>query len=132
VGSHAGFLRSQGQDSADVDAVGTNDLTKAKGITAKEIALLEYVKILTLEPAKMTDADVQKLRKAGWNDKEIFEATFDTSLFAFFNRMADAYGLDYPMNGWKPPVTTKATTKPALTPPPPTTTTVPTAPGTGK
>jgi alkylhydroperoxidase family enzyme len=81
-----------------------NDLSKAKTITKKEIALLEYVKVLTLEPAKITDIDVEKLRKVGWNDKEIFEATFDTALFAFFNRMADAYGLDYPMDGWKPPV----------------------------
>jgi alkylhydroperoxidase family enzyme len=109
VGSHAGFLQSQGQDVTDVDAVGMNDLTKAKTITKKELILLEYVKLLTLEPAKVTDADIEKLRKAGWNDKEIFEATFDTALFAFFNRMADAYGLDYPMDGWKPPVATAPT-----------------------
>jgi alkylhydroperoxidase family enzyme len=104
VGSHAGFLQSQGQDITDVEAVGMNDLSKAKSITKKELILLDYVKLLTLEPAKVTDADIEKLRKAGWNDKEIFEATFDISLFAFFNRMADAYGLDYPPTGWKPPV----------------------------
>jgi alkylhydroperoxidase family enzyme len=109
VGSHAGFLQSQGQDVSDVDAVAMNDLTKAKTITKKELILLEYVKVLTLEPAKVTDVSIETLRKAGWNDKEIFEATFDTALFAFFNRMADAYGLDYPMTGWKPPVTTVVT-----------------------
>ena len=104
MGAHAGNLRSQGQNQDDVDAVATGDLTKARGLTKKELILLEYVNLLTLEPATTRDVDVEKLRKAGWNDKEIFEATFDISLFAFFNRMADAYGLDYPARGWKPPV----------------------------
>ena len=39
---------------------------------------------------------------AGYTDEQIFEASFITAMFAFFNRMADAYGLDYPMNGWMP------------------------------
>jgi len=42
------------------------------------------------------------MRSVGWTDEEIFEAAFDTALFAFFNRMADAYGLDYPTGGWQP------------------------------
>ncbi len=101
MSAHAGFLRSQGQDSGDVDAVGTGDLTKGKGITKKELGLLELVKLLTLEPAKCTDKDIEKVRTLGWKDPEIFEAVFDTALFAFFNRMADAYGLDY--GSWLPP-----------------------------
>jgi hypothetical protein len=68
----------------------------------KELALLEYVKVLTLEPGNVKDAHVEKLRKVGWTDEQIFEASFITALFAFFNRMADAYGLDYPSNGWLP------------------------------
>jgi hypothetical protein len=100
-------LQLQGQDSKDVDAIGQGDPSKATGLKAKEIALLEYVKLLTLEPAKVRDADVWKLRKAGWTDEQIFEATFDTALFAFFNRMADGYGLDFPSTGWHPPTETK-------------------------
>jgi uncharacterized peroxidase-related enzyme len=92
----------QGQDAKDVDEIGTLNLDKAK-LSDKERALLDYVKALTLEPAKVRDGHVERLRKAGWNDEEIFEASFITALFAFFNRMADAYGLDYPMGGWLPP-----------------------------
>ncbi|WP_369016174.1 carboxymuconolactone decarboxylase family protein, partial [Armatimonas sp.] len=88
MSSHGGFLRSQGQDLSDVDAVGTGDLTKAKGLAPKERELLGFVKRLTLEPAKVSDIDVEALRKVGWTDEQIFEATFDTALFAFFNRMA--------------------------------------------
>jgi alkylhydroperoxidase family enzyme len=92
----------QGQDSKDVDSIGTAKVSESK-VTEKERALLDYVKVLTLEPAKVRDADVERLRTAGWKDDEIFEASFITSLFAFFNRMADAYGLDYNPERWMPP-----------------------------
>jgi len=101
VGSHARFLQVQGQNPDDVDHIASLDPEDAK-ITEREHALLDYVKVLTLEPASVRDTHVERLRKAGWKDEEIFEATFDTALFAFFNRMADAYGLDYPAGGWLP------------------------------
>jgi hypothetical protein len=41
-----------------------------------------YVKTLTLEPAKVTDEQVEGLRKAGWTDDQIAEASFDSALFA--------------------------------------------------
>lgn len=69
----------------------------------KNRVLLRYVEKLTLRPAQVRDPDVQALRTAGWKDEEIFEASFITSLFAFFNRMADAYGLEYPRGGYVPP-----------------------------
>ena len=69
----------------------------------KDRALLDYVEVLTRQPWTMKDSHVQRLRNVGWTDEQIFEATFDTALFAFFNRMADAYGLDYPQQGWHPP-----------------------------
>ncbi len=101
MGSHAGFLQSVGTDKNIVDAVASNKVDTAK-LSTKDRALLDYVEILTREPAKVRDNHVQRLRAAGWTDEQIFEATFDTSLFAFFNRMADAYGLDYPAGGWMP------------------------------
>ena len=107
MGSHATALRGQGVDQDTVDAVGTTNIDEA-GLSPKDRALLKYVKILTLEPAKTKDADVQALREAGWTDEQIWEATLETSFFAFFNRMADAYGLDYPKSGWKPPHTDKS------------------------
>ncbi|MCX6367886.1 MAG: hypothetical protein NTX57_14450 [Armatimonadetes bacterium] len=103
MSSHGGFLRSQGQEISDVDAVGMGEPEKAKGLAPKERELLKFVKRLTLEPAKTSDLDIEALRKAGWTDEQIFEAAFDTALFAFFNRMADAYGLGYEKSGWLPP-----------------------------
>lgn len=95
-------MQLQGQDIKDVDLIGTNQKEKSS-ILPKEQALLDYVKVLTLTPGDMRDKDTEKVRQAGWTDPEIFEAAFITSLFAFFNRMADAYGLDSNPNYWLPP-----------------------------
>lgn len=101
MGSHARFLQLQGQNETDVDAIASGKAERSK-VSPKEQALLEFVKVLTLEPAQVRDSHTEALRKAGWNDEQIFEASFITSLFAFFNRMADAYGLDYPPGGRMP------------------------------
>ena len=106
MGSHAGFLQAAGAEKELVDAVALNDLSKVS-ISDKDRALLDFVRILTVEPWMTRDAHVVRMRKAGWSDPEIFEAAFITSLFAFFNRMADAYGLDYPQGGWLPPALQK-------------------------
>lgn len=37
--------------------------------------------------------DVQKLRDHGWTEDQIAEAVYITALFAFFNRVADAFGV---------------------------------------
>ena len=101
MGSHGGFLQAVGADKDLVDAVATNQLDKVT-LNDKDKSLLDFVRILTVEPWMTRDAHVIRMRKAGWTDEEIFEAAFITSLFAFFNRMADAYGLDYPQGGWLP------------------------------
>jgi alkylhydroperoxidase family enzyme len=92
----------QGADRHDVDWIAEGHPEKALLAMADRV-LLDYVKVLTLSPAEVRDTHVQRLRNAGWTDEQIFEASFITALFAFFNRMADAYGLDYPPNGWLPP-----------------------------
>ena len=61
-----------------------------------EQALLEFVKLLTQHAYRVTDEDVQRLRDLGWNDDQIAEAVFVTGLFAWFNRVADAFGLRDP------------------------------------
>jgi alkylhydroperoxidase family enzyme len=36
---------------------------------------------------------VQKLRDVGWQEEQIAEAVYITAMFAFFNRVADAFGI---------------------------------------
>lgn len=63
------------------------------GLNAAERALLEYVEIITRAAYRSTAEDVEKLRVAGWNDDQISEAVYIAALFAFFNRVADAFGV---------------------------------------
>jgi alkylhydroperoxidase family enzyme len=55
--------------------------------------LLDYVELITNAASRSTAEDVQKLRDAGWSDNQISEAVYVTALFAFFNRVADAFGV---------------------------------------
>ncbi len=63
------------------------------GLTVAERALLNYVELVTRAAAQTTAEDVQKLRDAGWNEDQIAEAVYVTAMFAFFNRVADAFGV---------------------------------------
>lgn len=63
------------------------------GLTAAERALMDYVKLITEESHRSTPEDVQKLRDAGWKEDQIAEAVYITAMFAFFNRVADAFGI---------------------------------------
>jgi alkylhydroperoxidase family enzyme len=62
-------------------------------LTASERVLLEYVKLITEAAYRSTAQDVQTLRDAGWSENQISEAVYITALFAFFNRVADAFGV---------------------------------------
>ena len=63
------------------------------GLTQAERALLDYVELVTKAASQTTHADVQKLRDAGWTENQIAEAVYVTAMFAFFNRVADAFGV---------------------------------------
>ena len=52
-----------------------------------------YVELITKDAARSTYEDVQKLRDTGWKEDQIAEAVYITALFAFFNRVADAFGV---------------------------------------
>ena len=62
-------------------------------LTAAERALLGYVEKVTNAAPRTTHEDVQKLRDAGWSEDQIAEAVYVTAMFAFFNRVADAFGV---------------------------------------
>jgi alkylhydroperoxidase family enzyme len=63
------------------------------GLTPAELALMEYVKLITEAAYRSTIADVETVRRAGWTENQIAEAVYITALFAFFNRVADAFGV---------------------------------------
>ncbi len=69
-----------------------------------ERGLMEFVRLVTLHAYKTTDDDVQRLKELGWTDPQLAECVYITALFAFFNRVADAFGLEDPNYFKSPPV----------------------------
>jgi alkylhydroperoxidase family enzyme len=75
-----------------VQALSRGDLDGA-GLSAAEHGLLEYVAKVTEAAYRTTHEDVEKLRELGWTEPQIAEAVYITAMFAFFNRVADAFGV---------------------------------------
>lgn len=72
------------------------------GLTSAERFLLDYVELITKAAYRSTPEDVGKLRAVGWREEQIAEAVYIAALFAFFNRVADAFGVpsqDYLQKG---------------------------------
>ena len=63
------------------------------GLSQAERALLDYVTKVTEAAYRTTPEDVQILREHGWTEPQIAEAVYITAMFAFFNRVADAFGI---------------------------------------
>jgi alkylhydroperoxidase family enzyme len=75
-----------------VQAIAEGALDEAE-LSAAERALLDYVTKVTEAAPRTTEEDVQNLRNHGWTEPQIAEAVYITAMFAFFNRVADAFGI---------------------------------------
>jgi alkylhydroperoxidase family enzyme len=65
----------------------------AAGLTTAERALVDYTRLITDAAYRSTAEDVQRLRDQGWSEEQISEAVYIIAMFAFFNRVADAFGV---------------------------------------
>ena len=54
---------------------------------------MEYTEIITRAAYRSTTEDVAKLRNHDWTEDQISEAVYIIAMFAFFNRVADAFGV---------------------------------------
>ncbi|WP_170475893.1 carboxymuconolactone decarboxylase family protein [Ruegeria arenilitoris] len=55
-------------------------------IDTAQVKAMKYARKLTTDPAGMTEADVDALRKVGWDDGEILEINQVCAYFAYANR----------------------------------------------
>ena len=83
----------QGEQYSQAAAALRNGDLDAADLTAKHRLLLEFVGTLTRHAYRITDAQVQRLREAGWTDAQIAEAVYDGALFNLFVRLADAFDI---------------------------------------
>jgi len=56
--------------------------------------MLDYVRILTIRPASVTEEDIFRLRDNGFGDKAILEINQIAGFFAWCNRTIDGLGVE--------------------------------------
>ena len=61
-------------------------------LPARERVLIDYAAKLTRQPTKMSAADLEPLRQAGFSDLEILDATHAIAMFAWANRLMQTLG----------------------------------------
>ena len=72
---------------------------EASGLDEKEKALCRFAKSLTISPEKSKDEGlIRPLRKLGFSDREILDATLVIAYFNFVNRMVLGLGVDLEEN----------------------------------
>jgi uncharacterized peroxidase-related enzyme len=89
--SHGFFLCVHGGATA-VDSILQGNLDSAP-IDTSEKMLLTFVAKINSASDKIDAGDVQALRSVGWTNEQIAEAVHLAAAFAFFNRVANAFGL---------------------------------------
>ena len=92
----------QGGTDEVIEALSRGDIAAA-GLSDAERALMRFVELVTRHAYRTTADDVERLRQAGWTDAQVAEAVYIAALFAFFNRVADAFGLADPHYGQPAP-----------------------------
>jgi uncharacterized protein YciW len=63
-------------------------------LTVKEMAMLEFAELLTVQPSNVIRSDVQRLREVGWADEDIVDIVHQTALFNYMTRVADGLGVE--------------------------------------
>lgn len=63
-------------------------------LTEAEFAMLEFAEKLTQTPSDMREADVNKLRDAGWTDRDVLDIVHVCAYFNFRVRVVDGLGLE--------------------------------------
>jgi alkylhydroperoxidase family enzyme len=83
------------QFEAAAEALRNGDL-EAAGLPPSEHLLLEFTGTIARAAYRVTDEQVEGLRKAGWTDEQIAEAAYVAALFSLFVRLADTFGIEPP------------------------------------
>ena len=88
---HKVFARAHGIEPQVIEAL-LND-TESDGIEPRLRPILAYVRKLTLEPAKMVEADAQAVYDAGWTEEALFSAIQTCAVFNLMNRIVEGTGV---------------------------------------
>jgi uncharacterized peroxidase-related enzyme len=94
--THGGFVRRHSGDSGLASQL-LSDYTQAE-LSAPDLKMLDFALKVTVEPASMTEGDLDGLRDAGFLEQDILSIVLVTCLFNFMNRVASSLGVEIPGN----------------------------------
>ncbi len=90
--SHEKDLRSVVESDRQRAAVQTD--YRSAGLTAREVALLDFAVKLTKSPSDIERHDLDALRSHGFTDEQLVDAVHCIGYFNFINRVLDGLGVD--------------------------------------
>ena len=90
-GSHKAVAEQFGVSSMVIEQL-LEDIDSSP-IDDKLKPIFHYLKKLTLNPSKIIESDVHKVKHAGWSEDALHEAILVGCLFNFYNRLLDGHGV---------------------------------------
>ena len=67
---------------------------RSAGLDERREAMLEYATKLTMQPATVTESDVDALRSRGLTDRDVLDLCEVVAYYAYVNRIADGLGVE--------------------------------------
>ena len=91
----AGLLRLLNDEKRGAEIRAALDADNpGRAFEGRELAGIEYAKTLTVSPAQLSDADIERLRDSGFDDGEILEINQVVAYFAYANRTVLGLGIN--------------------------------------
>ena len=90
IAAHSAALRKLTKDPALADAIAADHTTAA--VEPRVCTMLDYARKLTLNPTQMSEADIERLREAGWKDEDVMDIAEVVGMFNLTNRLASGLG----------------------------------------
>lgn len=92
LGAHRWTLAAMDIDPATIDGVEAG--AEAAPVGEAFRAILRFAEKLTRRPAEVGQADIDALTAAGWSEQAVEDAINVIALFAYVNRLVDAFGIE--------------------------------------
>jgi uncharacterized peroxidase-related enzyme len=86
VVAHGAILRIRAKDSELADRIAVN--WRGAPVEPRQRTMLEFAVKLARTPEEVGEADLERMREAGFDDEDIWDIGAITALFALSNRMA--------------------------------------------
>ncbi len=86
--AHGAAVRQRAKNAAFGEIIAQN--WRAADLPARQVAMLDFAVKLTEHPDKMVEADRQRLREAGFSDRDIWDIAAVAGFYNMSNRIAAA------------------------------------------